>query len=146
MGILTREATSADKEAWTGLRHALWPDCPPERHFLEVGQLLAGDGIVVLAWAGEEAVGFAEVSIRRDHVEGTSEAPVPYLEGWFVAPAHRGLGVGRALLEFAWEWARKKGFGEMASDAELENDRSICAHVQLGFVEVERTVHFVRRL
>jgi len=146
MGIVIREAAAADREAWAALRHALWPDCPPERHRLEIDELVAGDGIVALAWAGEEIVGFAEVSIRRDHVEGTSEVPVPYIEGWFVAPAHRGRGVGRALLEFAWDWARMKGFREMASDAELENNESIRAHARLGFVEVERTVHFVKRL
>ncbi|HUG12649.1 MAG TPA: aminoglycoside 6'-N-acetyltransferase [Opitutaceae bacterium] len=146
MGIVIREASPADKDAWTGLRHTLWPDCPLERHLIEVEQLVSGDGMVALAWEGEETVGFAEISIRRDHVDGTSEAPVPYLEGWFVAAAHRGRGVGRALLEFAWDWARRKGFREMASDAELENSESIRAHARLGFDEVERTVHFVKRL
>jgi aminoglycoside 6'-N-acetyltransferase I len=146
MGILIREATHADKDAWVGLRHELWPDCRPERHLLEIGQLLAGNGIVALAWEGSAVVGFVEVSIRRDHVEGTSETPVPCLEGWFVSPDHRGAGAGRALLEFAWDWARKNGFREMASDAELDNDKSIRAHVRLGFVEVDRTVHFVRKL
>lgn len=146
MSFVIREATPADKTARAGLRHALWPDCAMEQQLLEIEELAAGDGIVALAWDGAEAVGFAEVSVRRDHVEGTSAVPVPYLEGWYVAPSHRGRGVGRALLEFAWNWARRKGFREMASDAELENSDSIRAHLRVGFVEVERAVHFVKRL
>jgi aminoglycoside 6'-N-acetyltransferase I len=66
------------------MRFALWPDCPRERHALEIEQLLQSEGVVALANVDGELAGFAEVSIRRDHVEGTSTAPVPYLEGWYV--------------------------------------------------------------
>jgi aminoglycoside 6'-N-acetyltransferase I len=41
------------------------------------------DGVILLAEDGRgQVVGFAEISIRRDHVEGTASAPVPYLEAW----------------------------------------------------------------
>lgn len=100
----------------------------------------------MLAYVGEDAVGFAEVSIRADHVEGTQSAPVPYLEGWYVAPQHRSKGVGRALLHRVEEWAKAAGFHELASDAELENTHSIRLHSLQGFCEVGRTVHFVKPL
>lgn len=140
------QATPSDREGWAALRQQLWPDCPAERHRLEVEQLLAGHGIVALARIGTELVGMAEVSVRHDHVEGTSEAPVPYLEGWFVAESHRGRGIGRALLHFVEEWARAQGFRELASDAELQNAGSIRLHGLLGFREVGRSVHFVKPL
>src|SRR5688500_2652739 len=107
-----------DREGWIKLRHSLWPDCPLDRHALEVELLLASEGVVALARVGTELVGMAEVSIRRDHVEGTTEVPVPYLEGWFVAESHRSQGIGRALLQFVENWAREKGYRELASDAE----------------------------
>ena len=107
---------------------------------------MAGAGVIALACVDREVVGFAEVSIRGDHVEGTKDSPVPYLEGWYVAPHHRGRGVGRALLGFVEKWARTKGYRELASDAEIANRKSIRAHAKLGFTEVGRTVHFVRHL
>jgi aminoglycoside 6'-N-acetyltransferase I len=139
--------TQADKPKWVELRRALWPDCTRERHSIEIEQLLHSDGVVLLAEDGDgQAVGFAEISIRRDHVEGTSSTPVPYLEGWYVIPSCRGKGVGRILVESAAAWALHAGFSELASDAELNNTASIRAHAKLGFREVARTVHFVRAL
>jgi aminoglycoside 6'-N-acetyltransferase I len=139
-------AAPKDSPDWVRLRNALWPDCPAERHALEIEQLLASDGVVPLARVGNELAGFAEVSIRRDHVDGTSVSPVPYLEGWFVAEKFRGQGIGRALIEFVENWARQRGFTELASDAELWNNESIRLHGLLSFREVGRTVHFVKSL
>src|SRR4051812_31863361 len=114
-----RPAAAADHVAWAALRYELWPDCPRERHELEVQQLLSQNALVVFAERGTELVGFAEVSIRVDHVEGTRAAPVPYLEGWYVRPNHRGVGIGRGLLDWVERWALDRGFAELASDAEL---------------------------
>jgi aminoglycoside 6'-N-acetyltransferase I len=71
---------------------------------------------------------------------------VPYLEGWYVAPKHRGLGVGAALLTFIERWSLDHGYVELASDAEIHNEESIRLHLGRGFVEVGRTVHFVKTL
>jgi aminoglycoside 6'-N-acetyltransferase I len=102
--------------------------------------------VIVVAFAHAEMVGFAEVSIRVDHVEGTTHVPVPYLEGWYVTPEYRRRGAGRALLAFIEQWARERGYGELASDAEIENETSIRLHTMLGFSEMGRTVHFVKPL
>lgn len=128
------------------MRHELWPHCSLERHQLEIDELLAGAGVVALAWLGESAIGFAEISIRSDHVSGTSTVPVPYLEGWYVRADQRSAGVGRALINFVEAWSKSRGFIELASDAELDNTLSIALHSKLGFREVERTVHFVKSL
>jgi aminoglycoside 6'-N-acetyltransferase I len=139
-------ATSVHAEPWAKLRHALWPDCPPARHALEIQQLLATEGVVALARLNNEIVGMAELSIRRDHVEGSTISPVPYLEGWFVAEHARNQGIGRALLGFVEDWSRTRGYHEIASDAELDNTHSIRLHTALGFREVGRSVHFVKPL
>lgn len=146
MKTTIRAADTSDHEAWTQLRFELWPDCPRERHHLEITQILSSPGLVALAFTDEEAVGFAEVSVRSDHVEGTACSPVPYLEGWYVRSAHRGHGIGRALLSFVEKWAASQGFSELASDAELHNSHSISLHSTLGFREVGRSVHFVKTL
>ena len=146
MNFEIHSACPEDAEAWAKLRYALWPDCPPARHALEIQQLLASDGVVALARLDSEIVGMAELSIRRDHVEGTAATPVPYLEGWFVAVSARNRGIGRALLKFIEDWCREKGYQELASDAELHNTHSIQVHRHLGFREVGRSVHFVKSL
>ena len=138
---------AADQQQWLEMRKTLWPDCPKQRHLLEMDQLLRSEGIILLAEGAEgRPLGFAEVSIRRDHVEGTCSAPVPYLEGWYVDPSHRQRGVGRSLIDAAEKWALEAGFTELASDAEMDNDEGIRAHLTLGFREVGRSVHFVRSL
>jgi aminoglycoside 6'-N-acetyltransferase I len=105
-----------------------------------------GSGIVAVAHCNGILVGFAEASIRADHVEGTTVVPVPYLEGWFVLEEYRHFGVGRSLITFVEEWARNLGHKELASEAEIGNERSIRLHSVLGFREVGRSVHFVKSL
>lgn len=141
-----RTAQESDRADWIQLRYELWPHCPIERHDLEIQQLLKSDGIVAVAELDGTLAGFAEVSIRHDHVEGTRTSPVPYLEGWFVNDTYRNLGIGRGLLDFVERWAIARGFDELASDAELENEHGINLHTKLGFTEVGRTVHFVKPL
>ncbi|WP_221032870.1 GNAT family N-acetyltransferase [Actomonas aquatica] len=137
----------ADDVAWARLRHELWPDCPPERHAVEKQLYLRSPGIVLFALneAGEP-FGFVEVSVRRDHVVGSSSTDTPYLEGWFIEADYRDRGIGRALIEAACEWARNAGYRELASDTEFDNHDGISAHLRLGFRETERTISFLRPL
>src|SRR5215471_10679001 len=90
--VAIRVAWPSDRDEWVRMRFALWPDCPQERHAMEIQQLTKNsDGGVVLVAVRENKslCGFAEVSIRHDHVEGTSSVPVAYLEGWYVDPDMR---------------------------------------------------------
>ena len=142
-----RQAQPADKAAWLMLRQRLWRHCPDERHDLEINQLLKAEGVVLVAEVPPaRLIGFAEVSLRVDHVEGASISPVPYLEGWFVDEPYRGRGVGRALLNAVEQWAVSEGYTQLASDAEIENASSIRLHQLAGFSEVGRTVHFLKPL
>lgn len=136
-----------DLAEWIRLRRALWPDCSPARQWLEIQQFAASQspGIVVVAERNNGGLcGFAEVSVRREHVDGTSSVPVAYLEAWFVEPDVRGRGIGRQLLRAVEEWAAARGLKELASDAELENKASIDAHASCGFAETSRAVHFIK--
>jgi len=94
--------------------------------------------VLVAAVAGRagQLVGFAELS-RRPYAEGCETSPVGFLEGWYVAPARRRQGIGRALVQAAEVWARGRGCREFASDALAENGLSAAAHRALGFEEVE---------
>lgn len=124
-------------------------DCSAERHELEIRQLTAsaGAGVVFVAVRENGALcGFAELSVRSDHVDGASAVPVAYLEGWYVDADVRGRGIGRQLLEASEKWAATRGLKELASDAELDNQTSLHAHRSCGFRETCRAVHFIKSI
>jgi len=91
------------------------------------------------------AIGFLEVSLRA-WAEGCRTQPVGYLEGWFVVPEWRHLGVGAALAQAGEAWASQHGCLEMGSDTEVDNDISWLVHRRLGYQEVERSVSFYKPL
>ena len=89
--------------------------------------------------------GYVEVG-TRPYADGCDSSPVAYVEAWYVDEDLRRRGWGGRLFAAVEEWARAKGHTEIASGALLDNDVSIAAHKSLGFTEVERQVHFAKRL
>ena len=119
---------------WGAMRSRLWPDCGAEDNACEYEAFAAGRGalrIVFLAFVGEQAAGFAEIS-ERSVVDGCS-GPAAYLEGWYVEPRFRGQGVGGALVAAAADWARAQGYQYFGSDAELHNEAGQRAHEARSF-------------
>ena len=140
---MIKHCTLRDHEGWLALRVALWPDSGMDETLLS-----APERNLVLTFndANGYAVGFAEASIRKDYVNGTSTSPVAFLEGLYVAPASRGQGIARQLVAAIEQWAGKMGCTELASDALLENTGSHAMHESLGFAETERVVYFLKPL
>ncbi|MEW5979743.1 MAG: GNAT family N-acetyltransferase [Acidobacteriota bacterium] len=89
--------------------------------------------------------GFASFSLRP-WAEGCDSAPVPYIEGWWVAPDLRQQGVGRELVAAIELWCREQGYTEVGSDAETANAVSIQAHGALGFEPTLQLQFFRKRL
>jgi aminoglycoside 6'-N-acetyltransferase I len=151
--IRVRLAQPADRAALARLRAALWPESSAEEHSQELISILAGDSLATLplvifvAEATDTSlVGFLEVGLRS-HAESCSPAvPAGYVEGWYVAEEYRRCGIGEKLLAAAEDWARRQGCVEMASDAQIHNELSQRVHESLGFQEVERAVHYRKRL
>jgi aminoglycoside 6'-N-acetyltransferase I len=137
--VQVRAVTSSDAGSWLRMRCDLWPAGSESEHRDEIERFFAGQlreplaTLVALNAAGDP-VGFAELSIRS-YAEDCVTDRVAYLEGWYVAPAARRQGVGRALVRAAEEWARAQGCTEFASDALIDNDVSAAAHRALGFDE-----------
>jgi aminoglycoside 6'-N-acetyltransferase I len=134
---------------WVSLRLSLWPDASELDERSEAAAMLdrPSQAIAFLARTTEgQAVGFAEATLRQDHVNGCATSPVAFLEGIFVRPEHRRRGIARLLVRAVEEWAAELGCSEFASDAELENAISHRMHAALGFAETERVVYFRKRL
>jgi len=131
------------------MRCALWPEGSESEHARDIERFFAGKAhelqAVLLAFDGDAAVGFAELSIRNV-AEVCETDRVAYLEGWYVDPQVRRQGVGRALMRAAEEWGRTQACTKFASDRQLNNTASAAAHAALGFEEMERLRCFRKRL
>lgn len=144
-----RKTNSSDKSELNRLRDALWPGSPDE-HASEIDAYFLGESsyiedILVLERSDGNLGGFIELGVR-DYAEGCSSDQVPYVEGWYVDEDLRGGGIGKDLMLAAEEWAREKGFNELASDTGVTNTGSIEAHKALGFRETVRIVCFIKKL
>ncbi|MCU1229976.1 MAG: sortase-like acyltransferase [Acidobacteria bacterium] len=143
-----REVETSDAAEWLRMRNALWP---AEGHDHEIDEFFRSGGspslaIVFVAQRPDGALaGFIEVGLRA-YAEGCESTPVPFIEGWHVDADVRRAQLGRQLVRAAEDWGRGKGYREIASDVELDNDGSIAAHRALGFEEVSRLVCFRRDL
>ena len=145
--ISVRPLRETDLNDWFRLRKMLWDATSDDDHKSEMMDILdhPDSQLVLFADAGGKLVGFLEASIRP-FVEDCDTDHVGYLEGWFVEPELRQNGVGRQLVKQAELWAKEKGCSEMASDAELGNEMSLAAHLNLGYKETSRLVHLRKEL
>lgn len=145
-GITIRRATSADNEEWLRMRIALWPDEAEHFSFKEMNAILADPMTPVFVAVRHSGLlgGFLEAG-TRNYAEDAETSPVGYIEGWFVDPDLREHGVGGALVKAAEAWALEQGLQEMGSDTWLTNEVSIAAHKKLGYKEVERLMHFLKK-
>ncbi len=145
--MLIRPIESHDADTWLAMRSRLWPDADANEMAREVRAFVANTAGPMLdaAFIAEDEtalpVGFLELCVRA-FSDGCDSMPVPHVEGWYVEPSARHHGLGRALMGAAEDWARARGFKELASDAELDNDAAQRAHERCGFQEVDRLVKF----
>jgi len=134
---------------WLALRSEFIPEVGPaeQKEFL---QAFASDSAAFRAFVARDdkagLLGFAEVSVRTDFVNGCQHRPALFLEGIFVRPEHRGRGVARALCDAAGRWGAEQGCREFASDVYIDDHDSLAAHRGLDFEETERVVYFRKPL
>ena len=140
---------TVEHDGWLSFREALWPGCPAEQHGAEMATSCANPDRFAQFVAYDDArtaIGFVEVSLRSDYVNGTESSPVAFLEGIYVVPRARLRGIARGLVARAEQWVVSVGCSEFASDARLENEPSHAMHRSLGFSETERVVYFRKAL
>ena len=144
---MIRKAEEKDLRAAAALAAELWPEHTPEELLPEFRTLLAsGEGAAFLASEDGQDLGFAQVQLRHDYVEGTETSPVGYLEGIYVREEARGRGVARQLLKACEAWASEQGCREFASDCELDNAAGLGFHLHSGFTEANRIICFAKPL
>ncbi|MEJ7846825.1 MAG: aminoglycoside 6'-N-acetyltransferase [Pyrinomonadaceae bacterium] len=144
---VVRPLEERDLNEWFRLRQLLWDATVEDDHKSEMLDIIehSDSQLVLVAETGADIVGFLEVSLRS-FAEDCETDHVGYLEGWFVDPAFRKMGIGGDLVRMAEMWVREKGCTEIASDAELGNEPSLAAHQKLGYEETSRLIHFRKGL
>lgn len=132
-----RPLRSEELPAAIEMMRALWPT--------ESDYDFSDEQVFVWEREGGGLGGFVSFSLRA-WAEGCEATPVPYIEGWWVAPDLRQSGVGRALVAAVEAWCRAHGHRELGSDVELENVDSLRAHAALGFEPTLRLQYFRKPL
>ena len=106
----------------------------------------ADDKCLVIKYAEDKPIAFAQCQLRHGNVEGTESSPVGYLEGIFVSEGYQKKGYAAELLSECEKWAKEKGCTEFASDCVLDNTDSFRFHMALGFEEANRIICFRKEL
>jgi aminoglycoside 6'-N-acetyltransferase I len=135
--MAVRPMRTGEEPAVEEMMRALWPG--GDRYDF------AGETVFVWERDGGGLGGFVSLSLRP-WAEGCDSSPVPYVEGWWVAPELRRTGVGSALMAAVEQWSRDRGYRELGSDVELDNAASLNAHATLGFEPTLRVQFFRKRL
>ncbi|BAS60077.1 Aminoglycoside 6'-N-acetyltransferase (plasmid) [Leptolyngbya boryana IAM M-101] len=140
------EVAQADFQEWLDLALELWTDYSVEEMQASLNEILHSprQSAVLVKTETGSAIAFMNLSLRSDYVPGATQSPVAFVEGIYVKPDYQKQGVGKALIQYAEQWAQAHGCVELASDALLENTTSHAFHRQVGFQEVERLVAFIK--
>jgi GNAT superfamily N-acetyltransferase len=142
--LTVRPISPSDDSEWLRMRIALWPDHSPadlEREMKTIAAPSDRSPVFVAQRPNGQLGGFLEANLRS-HAQGCITSPVAYIEGWYVDPDVRRIGLGKRLVEAAEAWARSLGCTEIASDCDLDNAVSLAAHTALGYAEEGRNIHF----
>jgi ribosomal protein S18 acetylase RimI-like enzyme len=108
---------------------------PPVETLAERARELLGSGDIRVLLVGEPPFGLAMLRFRPSIWGGGPDA---YLEELYVAPARRGQGAGRALLEAAIALARREGANHFDVVTAEEDTAAIGLYESLGMVNRER--------
>lgn len=116
-----------------GFRSHWGKDEPSDESMLaSVERIMAEDGgdYLLAAVDDGEAIGVCQLRYRRSVWTAAFDC---WLEDLFVREAARGRGVGRALVEAAFERARERGCGRIELDVNEDNAAALALYRACGF-------------
>ncbi len=136
-------ATAKDRVVWKAMRADMYAGLDDSFHDREIKLILASRDrkCLFVRAPNRDIVGFLEVSLRN-LVDGCLGGPVGYIEGVYLVPEYRGLGLGGALTDAAAAWFASRGCRDMATDTEIDNEDAQKFWSELGFEETWRVVQY----
>lgn len=144
---MIKKAGTNDLETLATLAVRMWQEHSINELINDFSEIMTnGKSQFYLKYENDVPVGFAQVQLRYDYVEGTSTHPVGYLEGIFVKEGYRSKGYAKELLAECEAWAKENGCHEFASDCEIDNINSLHFHMAMNFTEANRIICFTKTL
>lgn len=142
--IITASEQYLDELTHMGLD--LWPENEYEELKYVFLELLQNPEkhVIFLFNNQDEKVGFLHLSIRTDYVEGSDSSPTGYVEGIYVKPDFRRIGISQALFQHGEKWLKEKGCHQVGSDIHIDNQASYDFHTNMGFKESARLIAFIK--
>lgn len=144
---MIREARKEEALVPAQMARKIWGNDSVEELKKEFEEFAENQNMVsFIIYEDSDPIGFANLSIRYDYVEGCETTPVAYLEGIYVDEKYRNRGYGRDLVKACEDWAKDRDIKEFASDCELSNSDSFAFHKAIGFEEANRIICFKKDL
>lgn len=144
---MVRKAGKQDLEILANLAVQLWDKNSVSGLIAEFSKVISnGKSQFFLKYENDIPIGFAQVQLRYDYVEGTKTSPVGYLEGIFIKEGYRNKGYAKELLAECETWAKRNGCREFASDCKITNIDSFRFHKAMNFTEANRIICFTKTL
>jgi len=145
MGIVG--ADMSNLKEWTQLALLLFPESSFEEEASLHKKILASKNEVGLLYQqGGRYLGFMNLCIRNNYVNGTDTSPVLFVEAIYVLPGYRHQGIGKEFIKYAEKYAKDREITQIASDCYIDNSLSERFHRSCGFVEKERVICFVKNV
>jgi len=102
---------------------------PPGPMLDDYGQLIAARAVSVLEEPAGDIAGIVVLLSKPDHL---------LLDNIAVRPDRQGCGLGRRLIAFAEEAARRLGFAELRLYTHARMTENVALYGRLGFIEIGR--------
>jgi len=132
---------------WVRLASKLFKDTPREELETDIREMiLAKKYRNILVKMDNKFLGFLDISLRSDYVEGARSSPTGYIEGIYLEPEIRNQGLARKLITMAENWFIEKGCEEMGTDTWEWNKDAQAFHERIGFIKEDVLVHYIKRL
>jgi ribosomal protein S18 acetylase RimI-like enzyme len=127
--LTVRVAQDADLPA---LDRAL-PTGRNDVHRAFLARQASGEATYLTAWRGHAAVGVGAVRWT-----GRGGSPDPELSNLHVPPRLQSQGIGTAIVHFAEDLARSRGYARLAIGVDEDNVRAAALYERLGYADTGR--------
>lgn len=141
------------KAIWTATLQTVWDDLPGDERSRLDRSVWERDfrrklvpyveGGRTEAWIAEDPAGELLGYLLLGESGWLTPEPHGFIYDVWVAPPHRGKGVGKSLVTWAAEWARTKGYRKIKLEVADSNARARHVYEELGF-RAER--HYLGKL
>lgn len=146
MSITYIDFETIDFDELLNMSQKLWSDYDTDELTKLLKQTVQSkkNRVLLAKTSDRRTIGFSIFSIRSDYVEGANKSPTGYLEGIFVEPDFRKMGIAKQFLCIGESWCKENACTQIGSDTWLTNKESREFHKKLGFWEEEEIVHFLK--